>query len=79
MLEDLGGAFGEAADWEKLAGRTLNRKNLGEACLETLEGPLERLVKPAYWAPCLNLLKPPCGLLASIYLNLFVAFLVDSP
>ena len=37
------------------------------------------LFKPACWAPCLNLLKPPCGLLASIYLNLFVAFLVDSP
>ena len=32
------------------------------------------LFKPACWAPSFNLLKPPCGLLASIYLSLFVAF-----
>ena len=36
-------------------------------------------LNPLCWAPCFNLLKPPFGLLASIYLNLFVAFLVDSP
>ena len=56
--------------WRGLWRGLLIGKNLGEACLETLAGPLERLVKPACWAPCLNLLKPPCGLLASIYLNL---------
>ena len=30
-------------------------------------------LNPLCWAPCFNVLKPPSGLLASIYLNLFVA------
>ena len=57
----------------------------GRACLSLLWASFQPFLgfwassAPTCWAPCFNLLKPPCGLLASIYLNLFVAFLVDSP
>ena len=37
-----------------------------------------QFTETSLWAPCINSLKPPCGVLASIYLNFFVAFLAQS-
>ena len=51
-----------------------------QVCKTILGGPCVNLfTQTSLWCFCFNLLGPPCGLVASIHLNLFVAFLVDPP